>query len=188
MGILRPAAVNDVVLILQHRVDKLAVLTGKKLLPDLHVRRIGTDHRIGGRALADGNAHCPVHIVKHRFGFGNAYPAVGIFNVKIHRDIVFIAYRRGVGAESVASLNEFPEIRQIVLFGRHRGHGTDHPVHYVIRIHLVRVPVGEVGTVLSAAGHKLEHGGHIHLLPVDGERIFRQRILLNLVDKAVDAV
>ena len=184
--ILRPAAVDHVVLGLRRGTHKLAVLTGQQLLPDVEAG-VEAAHRIKvGRVVAAVHG---LHDILQQLGrIGLDDGAVGIFGVDGEAHVIRVLDAADVVVDLVVGVFEvFLEFRQVVrLAGCAADHGVEHTVHDRVGVDLVEVV--RVFVVIFRARHGRKHSRHIHGVCLDRQRVGRERLLLDGVDVRLEAV
>ena len=184
--LLRPVAVQHVVLLLQKRVDRLAVRAGQQLLPYIHrriERAVGREER-AVIATVDG-AH-GVLKQPHNVRFPDV--AVRILCVEVHIYIIGILQGADIlGYLAVAALDVLLEGLEVVRLDVGGDHGVHHVVHDgagidgVLRMLLLL----RTGVHAHERGHKPRH---VNGLGLYGYRVAGERILLHLVDIVLYAV
>ena len=184
--LLRPLAVKHVVLSFQQRVDRLPVLTGQHLLPDVHHRvHLPEGGKIAAVVAAEGLAHGRLQQV-HHVGFHNV--VVHILGIEVHVQIVGILDGADMGRDLPRFILQiFFKGLQIVFLGLGGDHGVHHVIHDGAGIDRILVVLVFLRLGLNAhhAGH---HAGHVQGLGLDGNGVAGKGILLNLVDVILYAV
>ena len=188
--ILRPGAVNEVVLLVQkvsHELAALTILRREHLLPGLH-RGVGRAEALEIAAViaAVELAHAGLQKLRH---VGLEDLAVGVFGIDAHAEVVVVGNGADMLRKLVVVLQIGLEILQVVRLRLRRGKRAHHVVHNVVGVDSVEVMLLPVALVLRMdAHHRTDHAGHVHALTLDRQGIARERILLHTVDIGLDAI
>ena len=173
--ILRPGAVDQVILLVQevaHELAALTILRREHLLPGLH-RGVGRAEALEIAAViaAVELAHAGLQKLRH---VGLEDFAVGVLGVDAHAEVVVIGNGADVLRKLVVVLQIGLEILQVVRLRLRRGKRAHHVVHNVVGVHGVEVMLLPVALVLRMdAHHRTDHAGHVHALSLDGQGIAR---------------
>ena len=173
--ILRPGAVDQVVLLVQkvsHELAAFAILRREHLLPGLH-RGVGRAEALEIAAViaAVELAHAGLQKFRH---VGLKDLAVGVLGVDGHAEIVIIGNRADVLGEVVVALQIGLKVLQVVRLRLRRGERAHHVVHNVVGVDGVEVMLLPVALVLRMdAHHRTDHAGHVHALSLDGQGVAR---------------
>ena len=173
--ILRPGAVNEVILLVQevaHELAALTILRREHLLPGLH-RGVGRAEALEIAAViaAVELAHAGLQKLRH---VGLEDLAVGVFGIDAHAEVVVIGNGTDMLRKLVVVLQIGLEILQVVCLRLRRGKRAHHIVHNVVGVHGVEVMLLPVALVLRMdAHHRTDHAGHVHALSLDGQGIAR---------------
>ena len=173
--ILRPGAVDQVILLVQevaHELAALTILRREHLLPGLH-RGVGRAEALEIAAViaAVELAHAGLQKLRH---VGLEDLAVGVLGVDAHAEVVVIGNGADVLRKLVVVLQIGLEILQVVRLRLRRGKRAHHVVHNVVGVHGVEVMLLPVALVLRMdAHHRTDHAGHVHALSLDGQGIAR---------------
>ena len=184
--ILRPGAVDHVVLILRRGAHELAVLAGEQLLPNVEAGVEAVHGLKVGRVVA---AIHGLHDVLQQLGrVGLDDGAVGVLGVDGEAHVIRVLDAADIVVDLVVGVFEiFFELRQVVrLAGRAADHGVEHAVHDRVGVDLVEVV--RVLVVILCARHGREHPGHVDWVCLDRQRVGRERLLLHGVDVRLKAV
>ena len=183
---LRPCAVQQIILLLQQGVYRLAILAGQHLLPDVHG---GIGLSIGGKEFtvipAVGSAH---GVLQKLNNISLDDISVHILGKDIHVQVVGILNRADVLVYlAVFVLDIGLEGFEVVGLLFRGQHGVHHVIHDCAGVH--RVLFVLLGRGLGMDAHEGAHQpGHIHALGLDGDGIAGEGVLLDLVDVILYAV
>ena len=173
--ILRPGAVDEVVLVVQkvpHELAARAILRRQHLLPSLH-RGVGRAKalKIAAVIAAVELAHTGLQKLRH---VGLEDLAVGVLGIDAHAEVVVVRDGADMLGKVVVALQIGLEILQIVRLRLCRGERAHHVVHDVVGIHGVELVLFAVALVLRMdAHHRTDHAGHVHALSLDGQGVAR---------------
>ena len=184
--ILRPGAIDHVVLVLRRGAHERAVLAGQQLLPDVEAGVEATHGVKVGRVVAAVHG---LHDVLQQLGrVGLDDGAVGILGIDGEAHVIRVLDAADIVVDLVVGVFEiFLELRQVVrLAGRAADHGVEHAVHDRVGVDLIEVV--RIRTVILCARHGREHPGHVHGVCLDRQRVGRERLLLHGVDVGLKAV
>ena len=173
--ILRPGAVDEVVLLVQqvaHELAARAVLRRQHLLPGLH-RGVGRAEALEIAAViaAVELAHAGLQKLRH---VGLEDLAVGVLGIDAHAEVIVVGDGADMLGKVVVALQIGFEVLQIVRLRLCRGERAHHVVHDVVGIHGVELVLFAVALVLRMdAHHRTDHAGHVHALSLDGQGVAR---------------
>ena len=179
--VLRPRAVEQVVLVLHLPAYGLAVFAGQQLLPHVHLL-VHAPHggEVGGVVPAVHGGHGGLHQL-HDVAFDDL--PVLVLGVDVKGQAIAVAQGGQIRNAAPALVQPGFEILQVVGLGLGVNHGVEHVVHHRGGVDPVPV-VSAVPPVGPHKGH--QHIRHVRGLRLDGDGIAGEGLLLDLVDVGVD--
>ena len=182
--VLRPLAVEEVVLAPHLLAHGLVSLAGQQLLPDIHAL-IHAAHggEIGGVIPAVHGAHGVLH-QGHDVALDDL--TVLVLGIDVKAEVIAVLDGSQIGDPAAALVQVLLEILQVVGLDLRLHHGVEHVVHHCRGVDTL--PVVVLAAVPPMGAHKGDQQvGHIGTLRHDGNGVAGQGLLLDLLNVTVDA-